>query len=303
VKEIKKWLADGVDVNARNSDGSTPISMAVLGGQTTAVKLLIEEGANVDSQNNDGHSSLHGAAFFGQLAAAQLLIEAGADVNLRNDTGETPFDVATVRWTDEAKEIVEFIARLVQVKVDVADVKAARPKVTELLLTHGGKSGADLPRLAGRDIWESAKLGDLVALKQFLTEKEDLDGHDDKGITPLCWAAMAGQTDAMAMLIAAGADVNSLNRDGGTALHAAAFLGHRNAVEWLIGHNVKINVKNGRGETPLSTVDSEWDPQIQRITQFIATILKLKLDIAEVKAARPEIAKLLRQHGGETGAQ
>jgi len=265
------------------------------------VEFLIEKDADVNLSGNDGSAPLHGAAFLGQEGAAKLLVEAGAKVNARNNNGETPIDSGAAEWSEEIQGIVQFISAIVQVKTDVNKVRDGRPKVVALLKANGGKLGSDLAAGNG-GLWEAAKEGDLAKLKAGLANKSaDANGHDTMGITPLSWAAMAGQAEAVQLLIKQGADVNGRNRDDNVPLHSAAFFGHPNIVELLIRHKANVNLRSDKGETPLDTVAAEWSEEIQGILQFIAGLLKLEVDVERVQAVRPKIAAILRKNGGLTG--
>ena len=56
---VKSLLDSGVDVNARNYDGSgTPLVFALIGNQAEMVKFLISRGANVNERFKDGKSVL-----------------------------------------------------------------------------------------------------------------------------------------------------------------------------------------------------------------------------------------------------
>ena len=83
-----------VDVNTKDRDGNTPLHMAVLGGHTNCVGLLIEKNANVDAVNSEGNNPLHLAVATAPPECIVLLLKAGALVNLRNNNGDTPLDYA-----------------------------------------------------------------------------------------------------------------------------------------------------------------------------------------------------------------
>ena len=301
ISMLKQLLDKGMDVNAKDEGGGTALSLATLAGHTEAMEFLIEKDADVNLSGNDGNAPLHGAAFLGQEGAAKLLVEAGAKVNARNNKGETPIDSGAAEWSEEIQGIVQFISAIVQIKTDVNKVRDGRPKVVALLKANGGKLGSDLAAGNG-GLWEAAKEGDLAKLKAGLANKgADANSHDTMGITPLSWAAMAGQAEAVQLLIKQGADVNGRNRDGNVPLHGAAFLGQAEIVELLIQHKADVNLRSGKGETPLDTVAVEWSGEIQGILQFIAGLLKLEVDVERVEAARPKIAAILRKNGGLTG--
>ena len=266
------------------------------------VVFLIEEGANVNIASGDGGTPLHGAAFLGQVESVEILIKAGAKVNAQNQRKETPLDSCS-GWNDETKGFVELISGFLQIEVDVEKARAGRLKVETLLKENGAKRGAELASAGFGPLWNAAKTGNLTALEANSKDNSALDSHDDKGITPLSWAANAGQTKAAQWLIDKGANVNGKNMDGNTALHGAAFFGNLEVVELLLKHKAKVNARSTKGETPLDTVSAEWSEETKGILQFIAGILELKIDIQQIEANRPKIIALLRKQGGLTSKQ
>ena len=124
-------------------------------------------------------------------------------------------------------------------------------------------------------IHEAAALGNIEAVKQFLDSGTDVNAKDKTGGTPLDEAAGWGRKDIVELLIAKGADVNAkFDDDGSTPLHLAAWKGHFETAELLIGADADVNAKMEDGDTPL--------------------------DLAK---GHPEIADLLRKHGGKTGEE
>ena len=89
-------------------------------------------------------------------------------------------------------------------------------------------------------------------------------------------AAEKGNIAAVKQHLAAGTDVNtkSILRLRRTPLHQAAWNGHKEIAELLIAEGTDVNAKESRGRTPLDHVKR-----------------------------KPEIADLLRKHGGKTGEE
>ncbi len=139
--KLKSILDKGADANDHDPMGITPLSWAAMAGQANAAELLIKQGADVNGRNRDGNVPLHGAAFFGQAEVVELLIRHKGDENLRSDKGETPLDAVAGEWNDENQGILQFIAGLLKVEVDVERVKGARPKIAEILRKNGALSG------------------------------------------------------------------------------------------------------------------------------------------------------------------
>ena len=136
-------------------------------------------------------------------------------------------------------------------------------------------------------IHEAAALGNIEVVKQFLDSGTDVNAKDETGGTPLDEAAGWGRKDIVELLIAKGADVNAkFDDDGSTPLHLSAWKGHFETAELLITADADVNAKMEDGDTPLDLAERES-----------------RRDSSQVKAAKKEIADLLRKHGGKTGAE
>jgi hypothetical protein len=120
----------------------------------------------------------------------------------------------------------------------------------------------------------AGKKGNIEAVKQHLAAGTDVDARDAEDKTPLHHAPYWGHNEIVALLIAEGADVNAKDNAGETSLHWAVVGGEKEIVAALINNGADVNAKSDRSETPL--------------------------DFAPTK---PEIADLLRKHGGKTGEE
>ena len=52
--DVKSFIAKGVDINADDGYGNTPLILAAQNGNYAIAKYLIDNGADIDAQNNDG---------------------------------------------------------------------------------------------------------------------------------------------------------------------------------------------------------------------------------------------------------
>ena len=118
---------------------------------------------------------------------------------------------------------------------------------------------------ATRDIWQSAREGDIDAVNQHLASGTDINarGEDQDLIdriiansseaeelkdistetTPLYQAAFNGHNELVELLLEKGADPNIKTKAGTTALMGAAYGGHKRIAELLIAHGADVNVK------------------------------------------------------------
>ena len=117
IEIVRKVLAAGTDIDARDILGSTALRYAIYSGHKEIAELLIANGANVRAKSGGVSTPLHWASSGDHKEIVELLIANGADVNAiivsgRNQ-GKTPLD-----WAEE--------------------------KTAALLRKHGGKTGAGL---------------------------------------------------------------------------------------------------------------------------------------------------------------
>jgi|TARA_B100002003_G_scaffold33438_1_gene28604 ankyrin repeat protein len=61
-------------------------------GDLEAVKQHLAAGVDVNAKNKNGTTPLHRAAYYGRKETAELLIAKGADVNAKDKDGDTPLD-------------------------------------------------------------------------------------------------------------------------------------------------------------------------------------------------------------------
>ena len=135
-------------------------------------------------------------------------------------------------------------------------------------------------------IHDAAKAGDSAGVQAELDKGVDSNAKGgDSGVPPLHWAAMWGHTEVAEVLIASGAYVDRTDNGGNIALHYAA-LGagfpktkrgdQKGVAELLIANGANVNVRRIDGKTPLDRAND---------------------------SGGAELADLLREHGGKTGAE
>lgn len=88
--------APGIDVNARNEFGATPLHLAVIGGHLGVVQLLVQaRRIDVNPRDYMGMTPLHKAVRMGHEAIVRVLVaDPAIDVNARDGNLQTPLHYA-----------------------------------------------------------------------------------------------------------------------------------------------------------------------------------------------------------------
>ena len=109
--------------------------------------------------------------------------------------------------------------------------------------------------VGGTPLMSAALLGRLESLLSLIEKGADVNATDDEGNTPLLEAAKSGNPKVVEALIKHGADINAQDKDGWTALMWAVHFGKPEMVETLIRAGADINAKDRKGWTALYLVN------------------------------------------------
>ncbi|RYP64313.1 hypothetical protein DL771_008815 [Monosporascus sp. 5C6A] len=284
VEELGRMLIEnGVDIDAKDSHGRTPLSYASERGHKAVVRLLLNKGADTMPADKSGRTSLSWASLNGHDAVVQLLLESGqVKVNAKGvmDDG-TPLYLAA----DQGHEaVVRLLLDSGKVDANAQDpVHGQTPlsraatryhvAVVELLLTKGkvdadakdshGRTPLSYAAANGYEVFRSKHTYELepfsrayklhkAVIQQLLEKGANLESQDRSGRTPLSWAAEEGCKDVLGILFENGAELESRDNSGRTPLSWAAGRGH-DAARWLIFEKgADIGSKDESGRTPLS---------------------------------------------------
>ena len=144
-------------------------------------------------------------------------------------------------------------------------------------------------RLEDNAIWAAAKRGDTGAITAAIERGDPVNGRDEMQATALHWAAAYNHAEAIGVLLNGGAKINAGDGKDSTPLQWAVMMGGTDAVRILMEKGASARRTNVDGTSALDMVDMG-----RGTTQFVAGILRIKLDIGTVMVARPGIGDLLR---------
>ena len=114
--------------------GEVEIFAAVCFSNTDEVRRYIAEGGDLNKKDSSGSTPLHLACLFGRSDAALALIEAGADLDARNSEGEIPEDLLGLDW-----ETTSWIAGEFEIPVEKEQLFEEREKIAYVLNGEYGR--------------------------------------------------------------------------------------------------------------------------------------------------------------------
>jgi cytohesin len=219
----------------------TALHCAAVQGREQAVQRLLAGGAAVDAETGPAITALHLAARQGHAAVARVLLAAGCNA-----------------------EAVD--ARLGWAPLMIA-VHAGHDDAARALLAHGCRRDCRSNDNGWCPVRCALPRGHYDVARTLLAAGCPVDGRDGVGRTPLYHAAMDGEDEAVAVLLAGGADPTASRSDNGhSALGMAAYAGRTGCVRRLLarlaalGDTTHVEQRNGYGETPLwRAVDASHD--------------------------------------------
>jgi len=150
---VRRLLAEGARVDARDGFGATPLHRAAGMGHVQVMELLLDNGAPVDAVQLQGWTPLHAAASGGRVEVARVLLDHGADVNAQDDEGKTPLHVTAEKKimavTADMQTLAEVARLLLANGADPAARTSAGMTPLEVALRTGNTPVAEVIREQG----------------------------------------------------------------------------------------------------------------------------------------------------------
>ncbi len=258
---VQRCIANGADVNAKNSDGCTALIMASDRGYLDVVKYLVENGADINAEGvikrllvfRFSHSALEISSFNGHLDVVKYLISKRADVNAEDSNGNT-----ALMWASQNGHlnVVKYLAE------NGADVNAKN--------------------IDGKTVLTFASQEEHLNVVKYLVENgADVHAKDDDGKTALMWASQYGHTEIVKYLenppalkdnttkinddwfeaiemgdiqqieklLKQGFDINTQDDSGWTGIMLAISLEDDTIVDFLVSQGANLDIKNHKGQT------------------------------------------------------
>jgi len=286
METVRALAKQHVDVNAPLPDGSTALIWAAYWNDAKAVDALLAAGANPGTPNRYGVTALSQACTNGNAAIVDALLKAGADANTFQAEGQT------VLMTAARAGSVEAVKALLAHGAEVNAKESWRGQ-TALMWAAAENHPAVVDALlkGGAEVDARSAVFDFRGLKP---KPGDVPMHFPRGgMTALLFAARAGNTECVRLLLAAGADLKTGDPDGTTALILAIINGHYDTAAFLLDHGADPNAADENGRAPLFAAVDMYD--------MYNSNRPAPKD--EGKHGSLDIVKLLLEHGANPNAQ
>lgn len=268
LKIVQTFLAHGLEANATNFLGETPLHLAVKTHDYVQIaRALIAGGANVNAQDNDGNTPLHKIIECEQHLRVNryhtlcALLEAGADPNIANNQGTTP-----INYKDGYHLGIYTVEKLLEHGADVhaEDKKGnsffkwvmSQPDATEFQSTYKEHYSNKFPNIFAAaeldsQLFEAVKENNSEAIEILLESGVNINCRDEKSNTPLHFAVDQGNLELAQLLIYNEALVNVSDESRLSPLHIAVGSQHLDIVELLVENGAQVNFLNKALQSPL----------------------------------------------------
>ena len=288
------------DVNAAESDGTTPLHWAVHQNDLELVDRLLKAGANVKVTNDYGVTPMSEAAVIGNAVLIDHLLKAGADVESTNADGQTALMiVARTSFVDAARILLKHGAKVNAVEhwhgqtALMWAVAQNEPAMVKVLVA----AGADVNARSTVNNWE----------RQVTAEPRAI-ARPAGGLTPLLFAAREGCLECARTLVEAGADLNLSDPENISPLLMAVINTHFDLSAYLIKKGASPNKWDFWGRAPLyaavdmNTIPRGGRPDLPSLDETTSLqVVQLLLDAGANPNARLKLPPPFRNIGNDRG--
>ncbi|XP_060029572.1 ankyrin repeat domain-containing protein 29 isoform X3 [Erinaceus europaeus] len=217
-----------VDVDCRDSHGTTLLMVASFAGHIDCVRELVLQGADINLQRESGTTALFFAAQQGHNDVVRFLFEFGASTEFRTKDGGTALLAAS---------------------------QYGHMQVVDTLLKHGANIHDQLYD-GTAPLWIASQMGHSEVVRVMLLRGAERDATRNDGTTALLKAANKGYNDVIEELLKFSPTLGIL-KNGTSALHVAVLSGNIRTVALLLEAGADPALRNKANELPAELTKNE----------------------------------------------
>ena len=197
--------------SAKEIEGYSGLYQAAHSGDMVALKRHITEGTDLEARDSNGRTPLHVAAFASRYDVVRILIESGADPNVLDDQA---YDIVTIASVDDDLKMVDLALKLgtsagnITSPYDgtalIAAAHLGHYEVVERLIA-GGAPLNHVNNLGWTALMEAVVLGDggqdhVKTVRALVEAGADREISDNYGVTPIRHARVRGYREIVEIL-------------------------------------------------------------------------------------------------------
>ena len=225
-KTIAAFSRYGIDINKKDSSGTTPILAAINGKRWENVQSLIDAGSEFKFVDSSEKTLLVKAIETKNSSLALYLIGKGIDVKKKDTSERTALHAAAGL---QGKEWDKILISIIQEGCGVNDTDSSGISAAGVAIDAGNSSG----------------------FKTLLDNGLDIN-IKERGTDPIVlYAYKKNAKSAFTELVKKGANISLKDGEGNSILHMAAVKNDIAFYNTLVPLNPDLNIKNSAGKTPL----------------------------------------------------
>lgn len=259
LERARQLLDDGVDVNARDRLGSTPLLDAVWNGNRPMVEMLLGRHADVNAAHLEaGSTALEYAVLTSRVDLVTLLLAAHADANHRYRSRQTILHIAGGRGNVPVIEAL--LAAGAPLGVLDADSRSPldeavlhnQADATRFLISRGLSPNAQSAEDGRGPLHEACVKGNADLVPVLLAAGANPETRDNSGQSPLDLAlAYKNVATVKSLLSGGGPTVRQSLQSAASAMENATMRGQVEIVRLLVSSGLDVNGKTSGGTTYL----------------------------------------------------
>lgn len=278
VDDAAALIARGADVNAKDETEQSAYLVATSEGFLELLDLTLRSGARVDDKDSWNGTGLIRAAERGHHDVVGHLLRAGIARDHVNRIGYQAVHEAV--WLGEdTRAYVDTVRVLVAGGVEL-DRPSGTEGLTPLEMAHRrgherlaavleAATSAPVPADPDLALLEAAAAGDADAAATALRAGADLETRDDRGRTPLLLAAAADRVDVARLLVALRADPDALDDQHDTPWLVTGVTGSVAMLEALLPAEPDLTLVNRYGG--VSVIPASERGHVEYVRRVVTT--------------------------------